>query len=200
MRLSTNFGYFIRQMPGIPTEEWADRSKAVLDHHFDDHSHCGQFCQRKVALANITESTAEDIKKKFYRCKTQDAKLYASLKAIVDDFITPSSRLKEVGHGLDTQVNESLNNTVAWKEAPKNKVYSRSMSLVNRVSMACCTHLIGPKAFFNNRFEKLGVKMRHGTSHYLDLLATALQRRQSKQKLPETKRRRNEYNFEKLKK
>ena len=66
--------------------------------------------------------------------------------------------------------------------------------------MACCTHLIGPKAFFTRLFDKMGVSLKKGTAHYLELQSTALLRRQAKHKLPATKKSRNEANFDKLRK
>ena len=118
---------------------------------------------------------------------------------IVNDFISPN-RLKEVGHGMETQqVNESLNNTSQWK-APKNKVLSGSMSLTNRVSMACCTHLIGPTVLFSNLFDKMGMDMQKGTNQYLDIQANALQKRQAKQKQSDMKQKHHEANFKKLRK
>jgi hypothetical protein len=65
---------------------------------------------------------------------TKDAKLYEELNKIYSRFMT-MERLEEVGHGYDTQINESYNNTASWF-APKNKVYCGSQSLKNRLSVA----------------------------------------------------------------
>jgi hypothetical protein len=47
-RLGKNlFGYMARGLRRHPEEEWTDAGKAVIEHHFDNHSHCGAWCKRK---------------------------------------------------------------------------------------------------------------------------------------------------------
>jgi hypothetical protein len=70
-----------------------------------------------------------------------DTVLYDALKEKLQQFIT-LDRLIEVSHGLDTQVNESFNQSASWF-APKNKVYCASMSLTNRLSMAVGINTLG---------------------------------------------------------
>jgi len=193
-RIVKNFSYFINSLPSIDHGEWETRACCVLDHHFDCHTNCGDFCLRKKELL---EKTPEENKKKFYRCKTKDCKLYEALHDIVSGFVT-MKRLEEVGHGMDTQPNEALNNTIAWK-APKGKTYCGSSSLENRISMAVSTHLIGPEEYFKRLYGLMGMQVRPGTAHYLRLQAKKLETKRGKQKKVDVKRRRNEKNFEKLK-
>jgi len=123
--------------------------------------------------------------------------LYEMLSEIVGDFTT-QQRLDEVGHGMDTQANEALNNTIAWK-APKGKTYLGSTSLENRVCIAVSTHLIGPEECWQRLFMSLGMTLRLGTAHYLRLQTRALESRRTKQKKIDVKRKRNDKNFIKLK-
>ena len=67
------------------------------------------------------------VKKSFYRDKVADKSLYDWLTEQVGHFTTPEM-LNEVGHGMDTNVNEALNNIVSWL-APKNKTYCGTVSL-----------------------------------------------------------------------
>jgi len=150
-RLTNNFAYFVNNIRSIDHSEWSTRGKCVLDHHFDDHTNCGSFCLRKKELTVLSE---EQNKKKFYRCKQKEAKLYALLETIMADF-TSMKRLEEVGHGLDTNPNEAINNTVAWK-APKGKTHCGSTSLENRICMAVSTHLIGPAEHFTKLYMDMG--------------------------------------------
>jgi hypothetical protein len=83
---------------------------------------------------------------RYYRCKMKDAKLYQVLKTIFDHFVS-LDRLQEVAHGMDTQVNESFNNTASWF-APKNKVYCGTMSLTNRIGMAIGINSLGLLGYF----------------------------------------------------
>jgi len=192
-RIVKNFSYFVNTMSTIDSTQWAVQGRCVLDHHFDDHANCGSFCLRKKELI---EKTPEENSNKFYRSKDKDVKLYAALDQIVSGFLT-QERLEEVGHGMDTQPNESLNNTIAWK-APKGKTYSGSVSLENRVCMAIATHLIGPAEYFGRCFDSMGIRMRPGTGHYLSSQAKSLTNCQVRQRKIEVKRRRNEKNFTKL--
>jgi len=66
--------------------------------------------------------------------------------------------LKEVSHGMDTSVNESLTNKIVW-HAPKNKVHSSSESLKNCISFALGIVSLGPLPFHIESFDLLGIGM-----------------------------------------
>lgn len=119
IRISTNFAYFIRTLPRLDKSKWMNASKAALDHHFDTHDNCGEFCKRETQTPVEREAT-----RKYYRSMEKDKKLYVELESRLARFVTAEG-LEEVGHGWDTQVNESLNNTVTWV-APKTKHCSAS--------------------------------------------------------------------------
>ena len=40
-RIGKNFGYLARSLPKLKEEEYCQKSMAVLEHHFDNHEHCG---------------------------------------------------------------------------------------------------------------------------------------------------------------
>jgi len=108
IRITRNFAYMSRQLPKLPKDKWADAGKAVLQHHFDDHQYCGDFCKRKKELKEGTNDP-----KKTYRCTTKDKDLYELLLPIVQEFTTPA-KLEEIGHGYHTNVNESFHNLATW--------------------------------------------------------------------------------------
>jgi len=60
--------------------------------------------------------------------------------------------LKEIGHGMDTLCNESFNNVVAWI-APKNKVYSKSKSLKNRIGFSLGINCYGVVVYYDMLFQ-----------------------------------------------
>ena len=102
-RIGKNFGYMARTLKDRPECEFESAAKAVLDHHFDIHDNCGSWCKRK------NESAEQRIRsKKYYRCVNRDAKLYSVLSKKIERFIT-IDKLKEMAHGLDTNMNESFN-------------------------------------------------------------------------------------------
>ena len=113
-----------------PEEEFEQAGLAVIEHHFDNHQFCGDWCQRKqLNQQQPLES------KQFYRCKQKDTMLYAVLMSKVQRFITLDC-LKEISHGMDTQVNESFNNTLSLF-APKYKVYAGWHCITEQLSMYC---------------------------------------------------------------
>ena len=155
--ISTNFAYMARTLNYKTTdEEIVTAGKAVLEHHFDNHEHCGDWCWRKD-MSTMTEKKLKKEKKKYYRCKTRDAKLYKELSDKVARFVTLSA-LKEVGHGYDTNMNESFNNTIAWV-APKNKVYSTTNSLKNRIAIVLGINGLGYPQYSERIFAALNITM-----------------------------------------
>jgi len=76
--------------------------------------------------------------------------------------------LKEVGHGMDTLVNKSFNDTAAWL-APKSKVYLRSVSLTNQVNIAIATATLGLKVFYKGILHGFH-SITEGIKHFLSII------------------------------
>lgn len=191
VRIGKNFAYMCRTLSYKQPAEYLDCGKAVLEHHFDNHQYCGDWCRRK-------NQTDEERGNKFYRCKTKDAKLYSFLKDTIERFITMEA-LTEVAHGSDTQVNESFNNTAAWV-APKNKTYGGSYSLYNRLCVAIGILSIGTYDYYVRLFAKLGIDMPETTRHSLLMKSNTRATKLAKTKLSEYKKNRMKKEHENLKK
>ena len=156
-QLSKNFAFMARTLCFKKSdEEMLDAGKAVLEHHFDNHEHCGNWCCHKH---NMDDNT------KFYHDKVKDAALYAKLQSIIARFVTLEA-LKEVGHTMDTCANESFNNMISWL-APKNKVYARTNSLKNQICIAIGIFSLGTKAYYEGLFHNLGITITPDVLHYL---------------------------------
>ena len=191
VRISTNFAYMTRTLPGVDESEWVDRGKAVLEHHFDNHEFCGSFCTRKdMSDADRAATT------KYYRNKEKDKELYKLLHEAIARFVALDA-LREVGHGMDTLVNESLNNSIAWL-APKNKTYSMSHSLLNRISVAIAINALGIYGFFQRLFQLLHIDMTPDVAHYLKQVDAPRTYRINKSQETKQKRRRQEKFHDKL--
>ena len=184
LRIVTNFAYMVRTLHATPVEDHPSCGKAVVEHHFDNHEDCGDFCKRKALSA--TEKAAS---KKVYRNKEKDEDLYKFLTATVARFITPDA-LKEVAHGSDTQVNESLNNSVTWF-AQKNKTYAATSSLANRVCLALGIYSVGYEVFFVRLFERCGINIPDDLRYYLKKQEKTRVYRKEKDKKSEIKKKRN---------
>jgi hypothetical protein len=135
----------------------------------------------------------------YYRDKKKeaDAKLYAVLSDKLARFIT-LDRLKEVAHGMDSQVNESFNNTVSWL-APKNKVYCGSLSLANRIGLALGINALGLHQYYTHLFKALGILMSDNVVHFLKVQEKRPRfNRLSQIKTRDTKKLRNKKKFERF--
>ena len=193
-RIGKNFGYMIKALPMMDESTYEAAGKAVLEHHFDNHEFCGPWCRRKDLTAAEKKAS-----KRFYRNKEDpiDAKLYARLHEIISRFVT-LDRLREVAHGMDTQVNESFNNTVSWF-APKNKVYCGTRSLANRIAMAVGINSIGFVAFFTRLYAKLGIQMDASVLYFLKQKDTYRYARLASLKKTSKKKLRMKRKFDRLK-
>eukprot|EP00978_Attheya_sp_CCMP212_P020783 scaffold60025_cov35-Attheya_sp.AAC.1 len=87
-------------------------SKAVLEHHFNNHEFCGDWCPAK-----------RGIKKGSYRCKEEHSKFYESLKGVMDVYATPE-RMRELHHEFSTQGNEAMDNAVTSRHTVQRCRYT----------------------------------------------------------------------------
>jgi hypothetical protein len=191
-RIGKNFGYMARTLKGRPEHEFETAAAAVLEHHFDCHDHCGDWCKRKLELASERKASV-----KYYRCKTRDAKLYALLSETIARFVT-KERLDEMAHELDTNMNEAFNQICTWF-APKNKVFAGSYSLHNRIAFAVGINSLGVLQFFKRLFRKLGITMTDNVAHYLEIKEETRVKKLAKEKTSSFKKEKNKRKYEKLK-
>jgi hypothetical protein len=190
-RLGKNFGYMIKGLQRLDESAFEEAGKAVLEHHFDCHQHCGAWCPRKRLTATQRAASL-----RFYRCKVKDVLLYKVLQEKLSRFTT-LDRLKEVAHGMDTQVNEGFNNTVSWF-APKNKVYCGSPSLANRVGIAIGINMLGLHEYFKRLFKSLGIVMTDNVTYFLQAKQKHRFNRLTKNKTSGAKKLRNKRKHDQL--
>ncbi len=94
-----------------------------------------------------------------YHNKQTDLKLYTKMKTIHDKYTT-EARLRELWHPYDSQKNESINKRIS-KYAPKDREYSRSMSLTNRVAIALGVTSVGYLQYWLAVSLVLGIHQGH---------------------------------------
>ena len=167
------------------------KGRAVLEHHFDNHEHCGDWCSTK----NETQQR-HDATKKCHRCKTKDGKLHALLEGILSNYIT-FERLSDIAHGMDTNCCEAFNNFMTWF-APKNKVFCGSRSLCNRVALCVGITSIGYLAYFKRLYKKMGITMTPNVLNYLDVKHKSRSKRLDATKEKNSKKKRNKRKYDKL--
>jgi hypothetical protein len=163
LRIKKNFAYFVRQYRTKPFEEFVQASNAVVEHHFNNHQHCGDWCPAKKKIAN-NETPAPA-----HRDKSEDGPagkvLYNQIKDAIGPYLTRDS-LKQLHHTMDSQVNESLNRVIS-KYAPKDRTYCMTMALQSRVHLAIGVYLWGWEKYYSELFKKLRMEMTGNTLHFL---------------------------------
>jgi hypothetical protein len=191
-RVGKNFGYMIRSLKTLPETEYVTAGKAVLEHHFDEHTLCGAWCPRKRMTAQQRQES-----ERYYRTKKNDPELYEMLNRKLGRFFE-FERLQECAHGMDTQVNESFNNTISWF-APKNKVYCGSTSLRNRISVAVGINTLGYVDYFVRLLKNMGIATTDNVRHFLEYKEKVRAKRLESLKTRKVKKKRLQRKFDQLK-
>ena len=163
----------------------------MLEHHFDNHQFCGEWCKRKRLTAEAAAAN-----ERYYRCKTKDKALYDALLTIVGKYIS-FHRLKEIAHGMDTNANESINNTISYFP-PKNHVYCATQSLQTRIGLAIGIVSVGFLPYFRCLFKALGITMQDNVLHYLQVRDASRKKRLDRLTMAKTKKGRMKRKFELL--
>ena len=162
-RLKEYFAKMLAQIklldPKVDKDKIVNKANAILEHIFDNHLYCGDWCYAKRAAA-AKESYTPPPNRPFY-CKKKNAKMYGQLKDILNKF-NDIETLTESMHPYDTQKCESINNMIA-RLAPKFKHFGASFTLRTRIALAIGTVNAGYEPFYLeliNRLVNLGVDKR----------------------------------------
>jgi hypothetical protein len=190
-RIGKNFGYMARTLKDRDPTEYVDAAKACLEHHFDSHEFCGDWCKRKDESDKSKKTSV-----KYYRCKERDAKLYSVLSDKMEHFCT-QEHLSEMAHSLDTNMNEAFNQVCTWF-APKNKVFAGSGSLHNRITFAVGINSLGVEPCFKRLFKAVGIPLTDNVAYYLKLKEKNRNKRLAKVKTKDAKLNKNKRKYDKL--
>jgi hypothetical protein len=149
-RLQRNLSYAIHMNCDKTLEDLKKGTQAALEHMFNNHEHCGAWC-------NYLPKT--DAEKKEcawrYRSKEKDAKLYEQCLTIHHRFTVQSS-LMEVLHEHDNQKNKSMNNFIrGW--FPKDSHYARTKNWEGRVMTAVGIDSVGYEVYYRRALWRLGL-------------------------------------------
>jgi hypothetical protein len=192
LRLKIYWGYMIKQNRNKQISEMMRAAKSPLEHLFDEHEFCGEWCKRKLQNKEERKAAAQ-----YYRCKKKDAKLYAQLLALSRDFMT-EKRLLESAHPYDTQVNEGMNSAVA-KHAPKHKTYCSTSSLQNRVNIAVGVQVWGYKKYWGKVFGEIRIPVSSAVDDFLTSQDNSRNKRKIFKQQKDTKQKRIKRVYEKMK-
>jgi hypothetical protein len=191
-RLKRNFGYWLLSYHTKDFDTFQQKSKAVVEHHFNNHAHCDDWCSMKKADA--TQTAIGNLK---YRCKINDKKMYEDMCKVLHRF-TESAKLKECHHGYSSQKNESMNQLIS-RYVPKDKTFCQSMSLNSRICLAVGVDSVGHEEYYERLFEKMKIPFPDNTRIMLRSMKKKRDYDRNYQAQPTQKRKRSVKKFDSTK-
>jgi hypothetical protein len=121
--------------------EFKKAAKAVLEHHFNNHIFCGEWCP-----ANKWKDDEKQLRSLKYRCKVKHTELYEQMSTIHNTF-TDVWNLREIYHEYHSNKCESLNGFIT-KFLPKHKHYCRTIINRARTYLAIGIDSVGYKNYY----------------------------------------------------
>jgi hypothetical protein len=198
-RLKRNFAYFLHMYRAAPWEKFRHMSNAVVEHHFNNHEYCEEWCpvlkrRERIRKGEIEEDETSDLK---YRSKTGNERLYTQVRAYHDAYTTDSA-LWELWHEVHSNKCESLNGFIT-KFLPKHKHYCRTIINEARTNVAISIDSIGYQPYYHLLFARLGIVNTAITSEHLRRLDHRREWKAKHDKMKHIKKRRKMKLNEKIK-
>lgn len=185
-RLKRSWGYMIRQNIDSPLDEFVTAAKAVLEHTFNNHEFCGDWCQGKRA---IKEGKVYDNPRGYLSKETEDGlKLYRQIGGITTKYGS-EHYLDQSRHPFHTQSNEAIHQSQSTL-TPKNKVFHSSRSFHYRNAITICTHNDGFNHFWFKVFSELCIPVSRLFVRFADKVSDKRERWKRWHSTTDVKRRR----------
>ena len=185
-RLKKDWGYMIRQNRSSDMPTFLKAAKAVLQHVFNNHQHCGDWC-----LAKKAEEEGKQYSHPEGWLSREDpvgSKIYDDLLPITTKYGS-EHYLEQSRHEFDTQTNESLNQSQA-NLTPKAKVFHESHSFHYRDAICIGTHNWGFARYWSETFSSVGIQQSHAFTKHLYQVEKKRAKWKAYHSKRETKRRR----------
>ena len=115
-RIKGNHSYWLKQgiRDGVSFAQFCESADAVVEHHFNNHTHCGEWCQWLKA----SPKDRLELEKK-YRCKEINKKMYEQVLSNHNKFMKQAN-LRQLYHPHNTNSCEGFMWSVA-SLCPKTK-------------------------------------------------------------------------------
>jgi hypothetical protein len=132
-RLKRNFGYWLLSYCKQDFDTFSEDSKAVIEHHFNNHAHCNGWRSMKNS-DSMTVVTGNLM----YPCKKNNPKFYKQICDVMTRF-TLYKKLKECHHHYITvQKNGSVNRHISQFYRKRYDIFS--IDIVGIKSVSCSRH------------------------------------------------------------
>ena len=190
-RMKRNMGYAIHQNKKKTLEQMRQAMTAVLEHHFNNHEHCGEWCPAVYWKDN--EKVSKALK---YRCKEKNKKLYEQLKTHHEKFVT-DAWMKDLMHDFDSNKPESFNGFLT-KFLPKHKFFASTIINQGRTYLAISVDSVGYVKSYFSLFTVLGIQTTDTTTDHHRRLDRKRQLGQERKRTSKYKQKRNEQKNKKI--
>ena len=196
LKLKKIAGYYFKgkDNQALQLEEFKRRSHCIYLHHFNDHSCCDERWWCKVLKSqrchNPLQLTAAYLAK--FRSKERDKELFQKLKVGYAPYLSDTA-LQQVYHKFSTNKNESFNRRVS-AVAPKNRHFSSTMTLYDRVCNVVITDSVGYLQGLQSILSKCNVDLQlHPVlQEWCSRKDNKMKKEAVYRKLPEVKKKRSE--------
>jgi hypothetical protein len=148
--MKRNFAYMIHMYRHDSFAKFKVAAKAVLEHHFNNHVFCGEWCPAEKWKDDEVQRKALK-----YRCKVSNAELYQQMSTIHNAY-TDVWNLREIYHEVHSNKCESLNGFIT-KFLPKHKHYCRTIVNRARTYLAIGLDSLGYENYYSVLFSSLGI-------------------------------------------
>jgi hypothetical protein len=190
-RMKRNFAYSIHMYRHDSFSEFKKAAKAVLEHHFNNHVFCGEWCP-----ANKWKEDEKQLRSLKYRCKVKHTELYEQMSTIHNTF-TDVWNLQEIYHEYHSNKCESLNGFIT-KFLPKHKHYCRTIINRARTYLAIGIDSVGYNEYYGVLWKMLGVSFTSLTNEHHQRLDRTRKKKSKYDQSEKTKKARRQKLNDKL--
>jgi hypothetical protein len=166
MRLSRNLAYMLAQnspqngKEDCTFEKFMLAGEASFEHHWNNHVHCGEWCQ---AIAWTDEEKEE--KKGKFRDKERNSKEYKQQLLVKEKYLC-STRMRSVYHKFCNNKTEQIHSFVVNVFLPKKTYFSGTICGRARTYLAVSIDSLGFEEYYNRLYPDIGVTMSTATQQF----------------------------------
>jgi hypothetical protein len=125
--------------------------RAVLEHHFNNHEFCVDWCQARNGAAEAVGDAGLR-----FRCKERNKELYLFMKKHHEQFME-ESKLRQLFHQYYDTNNVERFNKFLTKFLPKDRTYCQTIENKVRALLAAGLQSIGYRKFYERVFALTGI-------------------------------------------
>jgi hypothetical protein len=166
MRLSRNLSYMIKQQnPGggnvdSTFEKFQAAGEASFEHHWNNHEHCGDWCQA------ISWTEEEKVKNKGkFRDKVKYEREYHQQLKVKKKYLSPV-RMRRCYHEFCNNKTEQLHGFVVNVFLPKRSYFCRTICGRARTYLAMSIDSLGFEEYYKQLYLTLGMTMSSAIEWY----------------------------------